>query len=153
MNVMRKYFLTIPFVVGALALFLCQYRADALAGDLDRPSLGFPSDMKETMRQQVMSAISDKSYQFIGGRFINASTTLRYGGEMVGLNRFLEKLVECEGMKVVITYDKGSAGEQATWLLRHNAWGEARQLVVSINRSAPRFDQGKLEIPKQVVVQ
>jgi len=109
--------------------------------------------MKDMTREQIMVAIVDKSYQFIDGHFVNAFTTLRYGGEMMGLNRFLEKLAECEGMKVVITYNKGLLGEEATWLLRHNGWVEARQLVVSINTDAPKFDKTKLEIPKQVLVQ
>jgi hypothetical protein len=45
------------------------------------------------------------------------------------------------------------SGEVATWLLRHNGWVEARQLVVSINTDSPKFDKTKLEIPKQVLVQ
>ena len=143
----------IPFVVVLLALFLSEYRVGALAGSLDKPSLGFPADMKESTREQIMSAIADKSYEFISGRFVNAFTTLRYGGEMKGLNRFLEKLAECEGMKVVITYNKGLLGEEATWSLQHSGWVQARQLVVSINTHAPRFDKSKLEIPKQVLVQ
>jgi hypothetical protein len=150
---MRKCFVSVSLVVVSLGLFLSEYRVEALAGNLDVPSLGFPSEMNKTTREQIMAAIVDKSYQFIDGRFVNAFTTLRYGGEMKGLNRFLEKLAECEGMKVVITYSKSLSGEVATWLLRHNGWVEARQLVVSINTDAPKFDKTKLEIPKQVLVQ
>ena len=98
--------MSVSLVVVSLGLFLSEYRVEALAGNLDIPSLGFPSEMKETTREQIMAAIVDKSYQFIDGHFVNAFTTLRYGGEMKGLNRFLEKLAECEGMKVVITYSK-----------------------------------------------
>lgn len=150
---MRKYFVPIPLVVVLLALVLSDYRVEALAGSLDKPSLGFPSEMKKSTREQLMAALEDKSYRFIKGHFINAFTTLRYGGGMKGLNRFLEKLAECEGVKVVITYNEGLSGEGATWLLQHNAWGEALQLVVSINTHAPRFDKSKLEIPEQVLVQ
>ncbi len=134
-------------VVLFVSLFLPD-RAFGLAGNLDQPSLSFSADDQVLDREAVMKAICDESYGFLGGFFVNASTTLRYGGGTDDLNRFLKRLSRCRGARLVVVNQDSHIGQDATWRLHHSAWGNPRQFTVSINSSSPHFDKHRLVIPE-----
>ena len=148
---MKSSILRLSFLVVLLAPLIFPDRAYALAGTLDQPSLSFLSDEKLLDRESVMKAIGDKSFQFLSGFFVNASTTIRYGGDTAGLNRFLKRLSACHGARLVVRYVDSDSADGATWRLQHTAWGNARQFVVSIYAGSPQFEKDCLIIPKSGV--
>ncbi len=116
--------------------------AFGLAGNLDAPSLSFPANSKS--QKAVMEVISDKQFRFLRGRFVNAFSTLLYGGDADSLNTFLSKLARCPGAKVTVAFDKG--GEDASWILTHNAWGDPDTFHIVVNTA--RIAEASVKIPK-----
>ncbi len=137
----------------AFAIVLGTERVHGLAGTLDHPSISFLQDEKELQRDEVMKALNMEGARFLGGQFVNAFTTLRYGGDTAALNRFIEKLADCRGAKVVIAYHGKLINETATWLVQHMAWGNPRQFVISIYKESPRFDASLLKLPAKVSIE
>ena len=136
-------------VVTALSIVLGTQRVHGLAGTLDHPSLSFPQDEKDVDQEEVMKVLGMKEAQFLGGRFVNAFTTLQYGGDTDALNRFLARLSACKGTSVVVTYHETPGGDTSTWWLQHNAWGNPKELVVSIDAKSPRFDPSLFKLPAE----
>ena len=54
--------------------------------------VGHASGHPDSLRTNLMAAITDKDYKFLDGHFINANTILHYGGPTESLNRFLTRL-------------------------------------------------------------
>jgi hypothetical protein len=119
-------------------------KVHALAGDLTSPSLAMPAETSEAVRTNLMAAISDKEYKFLDGHFINASTTLHYGGQTESLNRFLAKLGECDGVRLTVTFVKEPDGP--AWTLTHNGWGAAGEIYIQINIAASEIKMEQLTI-------
>lgn len=137
----------------ALSLLLGVERVHALAGSLDHPSLSFPESEKELGLDEVMKVLNMKEAKFLRGHFVNAFTTLRYGGDMASLNLFLSRLAACTGAEVALVYHDKLVDETSTWLLQHNAWGNPREFVISVNPDAPGFDKALLKLPTKVKIQ
>lgn len=120
-------------------------KAHALAGDLDHPSLAFPKDTPAALQTQIMTALNGKEAKFLHGHFINADTTLVYGGNTEALVSMLARLAECEGMQVKVSFVRGAAAE--SWTLRHNAWADATYIGIKVNLAAMNIDLEKLDLP------
>lgn len=120
-------------------------KAHAMAGDLEHPSLAFPEDMPAALQAQIMAALSGKDAKFLQGHFINADTTLAYGGNTESLTSMLARFSECDGIRIKVSFVRGPAAE--SWTVRHNAWGDARYIGVQVNVSATEIDLQKLELP------
>jgi hypothetical protein len=116
----------------------------ALAGDLTFPSLSFSSEFPEAFRTNVMAAISKKECKFLDGHFVNANTTLHYGGSTESLNHLLARLAEIDGVRVVVTFVKEPGGP--AWTLSHLGWGSPGTLSVQINTAAASIEMEKLAI-------
>ena len=126
------------FVLGSVA------KAYALAGDLKSPSLAFPTDMAEGLRTRIVEALNDRSARFLEGRFVNANTTLVYGGDTDGLAAMLARLVKCDGFRVNVSFFRGPVGH--SWTLNHDAWREPGTIEIRVNLDATEIDLGKLEL-------
>jgi hypothetical protein len=98
-------------------------RAFALAGDLKDPGLAFPKDFPESVRTTMTDALTHKDCTFLGGRFINSFTNLRYQGETTALNQFLAGLVKCPGVILTIRFQPENPNTPVNydWLLAHTA--------------------------------
>lgn len=133
---------------AVLLLFFCgglmtPSRVRARAGTLDHPSLSFPSGFSNG--EEIMKVLSDKKFQFAGGSFVNAVSTLRYQGGTPSLNEFLARLAACKGVKLSVGFSDGSSGlimdssEAKTpepaeaWTLGHNAWGDPHAIHITVN--------------------
>lgn len=102
----------------------------ALAGKLDRPSIAFPQSVDAGWREGVTQALETEGARFLDGRFINAATTLRYGGSTDALSRFLDRLARCNGLKLRIRFDSSL---DAVWTVQHNAWIDSTAFEVRIS--------------------
>ncbi len=116
----------------------------ALAGTLDRPSLALPATADPELRARVMRVLAESAETYLGGRFIHAVTTLRYGGDVGALNRFLAGLAGCPGVRLRISLVRDL---EADWVLQHNGWGNAFELNVQVHLGSTRIRLEELQIP------
>jgi hypothetical protein len=141
---MKAHILPILFLA---ILATTSYRALALAGTLDRPSIAFPQSIDPHWRDSVTEALATEGAQFLDGRFINATTTLRYGGSTDALSRFLDRLARCSGLRLRIRFDRAL---DANWTVNHNAWGDPLALEVRIHPDPAHINLPDLVLPEIV---
>ncbi|MHC1766160.1 MAG: hypothetical protein AB9869_17970 [Verrucomicrobiia bacterium] len=130
---------------GWLVLASAHVRVYALAGDLEHPSLALPANAPAELHGQLVRILDDKDAKFLRGHFVNAHTTLEYGGSTDALNQMLSRLSQCEGVRVILRFVRTAGG--ASWTLDHNAWGDARSMNIQINVASPSIKLEDLTIP------
>ena len=116
-----------------------------LAGELTSPSLAFPAD--SPLAKPVYAIISDKEFHFLHGMFINAHTTLEYTGDAASLNKFLDRLSQCHGVTLHVTF--ASSDSEAAWVLSHSAWGAPDSFSIAVNTS--KIEQRAVHVPGAAV--
>lgn len=141
-----------PVIAAALMIASLPPFAWGLAGSLAIPSLSFPTGFHS---EEILQVLSDRSFSFLGGQYINAGSKLRYGGTAAQLNDFLAKLAACPGIKVSVSFSEdieAGAREQKpgelpdyalsvftgewkadAWNLSHSAWVDPASLHVTVN--------------------
>jgi hypothetical protein len=117
------------FIALALSFVIAAPRVFALAGDLPQPSLAFPEN--SPLRNPVMAVLSAKEFRYLGGKFINAASTLRYGGDAKALQIFLERLAKIKGVTLEVVFRDQLA--DADWRVTHSASEEPQTIVVTVN--------------------
>jgi hypothetical protein len=133
-------------LVCALALnCLVAVHARAMAGDLNQPSIAMPAETPSALREQLLAALKDPECKFLDGHFINATTTLNYGGSTPSLNRLITRLAECDCIEVVVTFVKGDAGGPS-WTVNHSGWGAPNTFGIQINLAASALNLDQLAI-------
>ena len=143
---MCMYMRTSVVVLLASAVVLsARVQAHAMAGDLEHPSIALPEGTPKAVRGQIISALNDEECKFLGGHFINAHTTLQYGGGTESLNRMLNRLAACDYFKITIRFIKQQSG--VAWTVSHNAWANNEDLEVQVNLAAEGIQLEKLDLP------
>lgn len=122
-------------------------RVLALAGDLVSPSLSFPESIDAAWRESALRVVHEPAARFLGGHFVNASTTLRYGGDTAALNQFLAALAAIPGARLEIRFTRELPGH---WTMEHDAWGDARRFRITLNVSAEAVRLEDLKLPEIV---
>lgn len=133
---------------GMVAIWLAMalgVRVWGMAGDLDRPSLAFPKEIPAPLQSRILSALAQSEARFLHGRFINADTTLVYGGSTSALSTLLTDLAGSDGLRTRVKFVRGPANE--SWTVRHNAWGDARLIEIQVNVAAANLDWQQLVLP------
>lgn len=120
--------------------------AHGAAGDLKSPSFAMPTDTPEGLRHtsNLLAAVSEKDCKFLDGHFMNAHTTLNYGGSTEALNRLLARLGEFGWIRLEVTFVKEPDGP--AWTLSHNGGGDPGEIFVRINMAAPTIQIEQLEL-------
>ena len=116
-----------------------------MAGDLAHPSIALPEGTGKEVREKIMSALNDEQCKFLEGHFINAHTTLQYGGGTESLNRMLNRLAACDYFRITVRFIKQESG--AAWTVSHNAWANNEDLEIQVNLAAEGINLAKLDIP------
>jgi hypothetical protein len=141
MNGKRRHLLL--FAISFLPL-----AALAMAGHLNSPSLAFPAEFPEASRTNIIAALTQPEYKFVGGEFVNSSTQLYYSGDTQALNHFLQRLSKCPDVNLSITFVLRIDMEPAaTWCVSHTA-GNAAQLYVQVNFNARQIHLEGLVLPE-----
>ena len=130
------------FLVFGLAV-----RAFALAGELKEPGLAFPEGFSESARTNIMASLRRPDCKFLGGQFINLFTSLRYAGDTLALNLFLDGLVKCPGVALSVRFQKDPMPDDCDWLVSHVASKPGR-IAVDVNLKSSRIKLDKLVIPE-----
>lgn len=130
-----------PILLRLVCLFLAlglATHAFALAGELKDPGLAFPKDFPESARTTMTEALTHKDCTFLGGFFLNSFTNLRYQGETTALNHFLEGLMKCPGVILIIRFqpENPTTPVNYDWLLALTA-DQPHKLTVHINQKSP----------------
>ena len=144
-----------PILWAGIALLAvgASFRVLAMAGELQKPSLAFPAEIRPETRERLLTIISDPACKFLRGTFINANTTLDYGGPTEALNHLLERLAACDGICVHVTFTGGTDAAftgtaDASWTLRHSGWGAPNRIEVQVNPASGHIQLARLEIPE-----
>ncbi len=135
------------FVLLGLATFFSNVavqEAHAMAGELRSPSLAMPADTSPAFRTNLLAVISSKDCQFLDGSFINASTTLHYGGSTEALNNLIARLGEIDGVRVTVNFVRNPGGP--AWTLKHMGWGDPEGIFLEVNVAAPTIKLEQLSI-------
>jgi hypothetical protein len=120
----------------------------AMAGHLNSPSLAFPAEFPEASRTNIIAALTQPEYKFVGGEFVNFSTQLYYSGDTKALNHFLQRLSKCPDANLSITFAPRIEMEPAaTWSVSHSA-GYVAQLYVQVNFNARQIHLEELVLPE-----
>jgi len=130
--------------ITGLSMLVVAARAYALAGDVQNPSLAFPQDMPAAVQTRIVTALHAKAAKFLEGHFVNAGTTLDYGGDTGALAAMLAELVACDGVQVRLSFVRGPVGQ--SWTLKHNAWIEPATIRIELNLEAAAIDLQKLDL-------
>lgn len=130
----------VPGAVAALVLALAA-PAWALSGTLDKPGVALPVGYPAT--QQVMAALNRKDATFVDGHFVNSFTSLRYRGNWLAFNLFLEDLAACPGVSVSVRFKQ--LPDDVDWRVGHD--GLSNGFLVEINPASKRLDLERLYIP------
>ena len=133
-------------VVAATALAVSLAApVSAVLGELTTPSVPFAQGYPAEAREKVNAALArTKGATFLGGHFLNSWTTLRYSGDTLALNHFLDALVKCPGVTVHVGFKKLNDGSD--WRVGHAFHGNRFQ--VEVNLDSKRVDIEKLYIPE-----
>jgi hypothetical protein len=136
---------SIVMFLASVAVLSAGVRAYAMAGNLAQPSIALPEGTPKEVRERIISALNDKECMFLEGHFINAHTTLLYGGGTKSLNQMLNRLAECDYFRIKIRFIKQESG--AAWTVTHNAWANNEDLEVQVNLAVEAIQVEKLDIP------
>lgn len=130
-------------VLGA-GILAWTFRVWGLAGTLDRPSLALPESLEADWRAPLMKVLEAPEAEFLGGQFINAVSTLRYGGNTGALNRFLAGLAECPEARIRVQFVRDL---DSAWRLQHNGWSDGREFLVQVALGSDRIHLEELQLP------
>jgi hypothetical protein len=137
---------SIALVCAFIALSAISSLAWAALGTLDAPSLGTSKNFSEATYQKVKVVLERKDCKYLGGGWLNANTSLRYGGDTTALNKFVEALSLCPDVKVHVNFFRPSpGGVECDWMVTHDA--HTNELVVRINLASEKVKMEDLYLP------
>jgi hypothetical protein len=128
-------------------VFALTTRALALASfDLKEPQLAFPAGFPESDRTNIMASLSRPDCKFVGGSFINSFTSLKYSGDTLALNLFLEGLVKRPGVVLAVRFHTDRTSDDCDWFVSHDAH-KPREFSVHLNMKSSQIKLDDLVIP------
>lgn len=119
----------------------------ALKGKLDRPGLALPKDFPVATSTNLMAVLQRPDCKFLGGTFFNSDTHLKYGGDTLALNLFLDALTKCPGLTLSIRFYRYDGDGELSWAVDHSAWREPNNLCVRVNLNAKHIKLDDLAVP------
>ena len=133
----------VVLAVLALSTFHAK-QVHALADGLKSPNgIAISTDYPAAAQIKLRAALDRKDCQFVGGRFVNWISMLRYEGHTEALNGMFADLAECPGVTVTTVFRK--IDEKCDWSVVHNAHGNSFE--IQINVRSKRIDLEGLKLP------
>jgi hypothetical protein len=148
-----------------LSVLLLPISAWGRAGKMDQPSIAFPTTGEgangtpDPICTAIEKVLDKHAAAFVAGRFINAHSTMEFGGTTTQLNALLKDLADIAGAKFQVRLAEASEsglrldGKDAhddrpyPWRIEHNAWGDAQYLSVTIFLGNGKIKLEDLQIP------
>lgn len=159
---LHDFMVSALMLIAGLSTLSSPQMAWGLAGTLERPSISIPTvgDGKpDPVCSAIRETLSRHARQFVSGRFINAHSTMEFGGTAVELIALLKDLAAIEGAKLLVRFSEGSDNLLKSdvksdgntlpyqWVVKHNAWGDAQYLSVTILVGAGGLKAEDVQIP------
>lgn len=138
-------FLPVRIVMAALIVGAAQASVFALAGNLESPGVSFANDYPASSRALVMKALNRADCKFLGGSFINWTTTLRYAGRSDALNAFMGDLMKCPHSTINIRFRKDLS--DADWEVTHIP-SDGDRFDININLTSKHVKLDELLLPE-----
>jgi hypothetical protein len=143
-------------VLAAVPVIARPSACPARAGNLDRPSVAMSTTYPAADAAKLKAALDLPECKFLDGRYVNAATTLRYGGDAAALSKQLDALTRCHGLAVHLTFDRPSAARAGVatidvdepgcaWTISHI--GPSGDITVRINLGSDKVKLEELNLP------
>ena len=122
----------LPFIATVcLTLLLCSEQlAFALLvpiSSIDRIWASFASEIPESVRKQVETALKSKDCNFIDGNWFNGRISLRFAGDTSAVNEMLQQLASCPTVTLNVSFK--ALKDDCDWMI-----------VNDMRRSHSKFD-------------
>ena len=128
------------------AILLSCSTLPAAMGILETPSLAMPRDYPKADYEKIKAVLERKDCKFLGGMWLNAATSLRYGGDTTSLNLFIEALSLCPNLKVHVLFYRPTGGNVGgDWMVTQ--YGAVNQVEVRINLASDKIKIENLALP------
>jgi|ERR1051326_5635223 hypothetical protein len=137
----------IKFYIVCLALFGLAANVLADYYELTQPSVAFAAGFPDAARTNIMAALRRPDCKFISGSVLNSFTSLKYGGNTLALNLFLESFAKCPGVTIAVRFSSDSSVEDCDWLVGHMA-EKPGEFAVQINLKSTHIKLEELVIPE-----
>ena len=135
----------IPTAIGVVLALALAVPAQAAAGKLDKPGVALPADFPKAAQAQIQSALERKDCKFLGGFWLNSWTSLRYGGNTLALNLFMEELARCPGTGVSVQLRK--LDDDCDWRVGHSPSFTDNSFLIEVNLNSKSIDLERLVVP------
>ncbi len=119
----------------------------ALTFELDRPGLAFPKDFPAATRTNLMAVLQRPDCTFLGGKGFNSDTHLKYGGDTLALNLFLDALTKCPGLTLSMRFYRYREDEKCDWTVQHSGIREPTHICVRVNLNSKLVKLDDLAVP------
>jgi hypothetical protein len=144
-NLLMKTTARLAFVLAALLAGPAP--AFAAMGDLTEPGLALRADFPAAARTNLAAALRRPDCKFLGGTWFNSNTHLKYGGDTLALNLFLEAITKCPGITLSIRFHRYDADEQLDWVVDHYGDLKPDGVCVRVNLNSKRINLDSLIVP------
>ncbi len=134
-------------ITSLMVSFAIAIRAMAAMGELSEPDLALPSDTPAAVRAKVAAVLDQPDCKYLGGTWFNDRSFLKYGGETLALNRFLETLSQCPGFTLSIRFYKFAEDEKLDWSVEHDSRLLGNKVIVRVNLNSTRIKLEDLVVP------
>jgi hypothetical protein len=105
---------------------------------------------------KLKAALDLPECKFLDGRYVNAATTLRYGGDAAALSKQLDALTKCPGLRVYLTFYRPPApgagvatidvdDPGCAWTISHI--GPSGDFTVRVNLGSDKVKVEDLNLP------
>src|SRR5690349_5558726 len=105
-------------LAGAAIVLSFASPVSADLSELTSPSVPFAKNYPASAKAKVNAALTQKGCTFLGGFGLNSWTSLRYSGDTLALNQFLDSLVKCPGATVHVSLKK--LVDDCDWRVGHD---------------------------------
>jgi hypothetical protein len=133
------------FTLTCLVLTAISTIAFASYKELESPHLWFGKDFSKDDYKQLDAVLTRSDCKFIGGAELNSFSSLRYGGDTVALNKFIEALSLCPKLKVHVMFYRPTGAVEADWMVTQRA--PAQEVEVRVNLASEHIKIENLYLP------
>ena len=130
---LRISLLLLAGILAASLVFCCPANLWALGGELDSPSVAYPSAI-DASRKKKIDRLHDymrDDLRFLEGSFLNQFTHQRFGGDAAQVSGFIERLHDVAQWRIYIQFRDFGEKESAFSMDQDTAEGYIRLIVNS----------------------
>jgi hypothetical protein len=134
-------------VFAVFSLLITASIGNAAYQELKTPSVARAKGFADSDYKKIAAVLERKDCKFLGGSALNAMTSLRYGGDSIALNKFVEALSQCPNVIVSVNFFRpGPGASECDWMVTHEPLPRMK-FVVRINLESKNIKLESLCLP------